>query len=76
MAQHTGKVGWYNNTKGFGFLTPTSGPNVFAHYSSIQSEGYKSLREGDPVTFDIVIGSSGRPQADNVQLVNTIGEAS
>ena len=69
MAQHSGTVAWFNNAKGFGFLKPTSGPDVFVHYSAILNEGYKSLREGEPVEFDIIMGSTGRPQADKVRLL-------
>ena len=66
MAQLTGEVKWFNNAKGFGFLGHGAGPDVFCHYSSIDSEGYKSLNAGDTVTFDIVQGEKG-PQADKVQ---------
>jgi CspA family cold shock protein len=67
MSQLTGTVRWFNNAKGYGFLGRNDGgPDVFVHYSAIQSNGYKTLREGDPVTFDIVQGDRGRPQADNV----------
>ena len=69
MAQHTGSVKWFNNAKGFGFLGHENGPDVFVHYSSIQREGYKSLKEGDPVQFEIIQGSTGRPQADQVTLL-------
>ena len=65
MAQHVGKVGWFNNAKGYGFLTREGGPDVFVHYSAIQVDGYKSLKEGDEVEFDIVTGQKG-PQADSV----------
>lgn len=68
MAQLTGKVAWFNNAKGFGFLQHEGGPDVFVHYSSIQLSGYKSLKEGDPVQFDIIQGDKG-PQADLVTLV-------
>lgn len=66
MAQYTGIVKWFNNAKGYGFLGRDDGPDVFVHYSSIQLEGYKSLKEGDPITFDIIKGEKG-PQADQVQ---------
>ncbi len=61
-----GKVKWFNNQKGFGFITPENGnSDVFVHYSAIQGEGYKSLNEGDSVTFDIISGPKGE-QAANV----------
>jgi CspA family cold shock protein len=69
MAQYTGTVRWFNNAKGYGFLGREGGPDVFVHYSSIQNDGYKSLRENDAVEFDIVQGEKG-PQADNVSLVD------
>lgn len=65
MSQYKGEVKWFNNAKGFGFLGRPDGADVFVHYSSIQLEGYKSLKEGDAVEFDIIQGSQG-PQADNV----------
>lgn len=65
MAQYKGTVKWFNNAKGFGFLGCEGGADVFVHYSSIQSEGYKSLKEGDEVEFDIIQGTKG-PQADHV----------
>jgi CspA family cold shock protein len=65
VAQYKGTVKWFNNAKGYGFLGRDSGPDVFVHYSSIQREGYKSLKEGDEVEFDIIQGSKG-PQADQV----------
>ncbi|MBS1814026.1 MAG: cold shock domain-containing protein [Acidobacteria bacterium] len=68
MAQYKGVVKWFNNAKGFGFLGRDSGPDVFVHYSAIQTEGYKSLKEGDAVEFDVIEGSKG-PQADQVVLL-------
>jgi CspA family cold shock protein len=65
MAQYEGTVKWFNNAKGFGFLGREGGNDVFVHYSSIQLDGYKSLKEGDMVTFDVVQGPKG-PQADQV----------
>ncbi len=65
MAQYAGTVKWFNNAKGYGFLGRDGGADVFVHYSSIQTEGYKSLKEGDPVEFDIIQGEKG-PQADQV----------
>ena len=60
-----GKVKWFNNAKGFGFIGREDGPDVFVHYSAIKSDGYKSLQEGDDVEFEIVQGQKG-PQAENV----------
>ncbi len=71
MAQYTGTVKWFNNAKGFGFLGREGGADVFVHYSSIQSDGYKSLKEGDEVEFDIIEGSKG-PQADHVVRVGGV----
>jgi len=67
MSQLTGTVRWFNNVKGYGFLGRNDGgPDVFVHYSAIQSTGYKTLREGEPVTFDIATGNDGRLQAQNI----------
>ena len=70
MAQYTGKVQWFNNAKGYGFLGYEGGADIFVHYSAIQGDGYKSLKEGDQVEFNVVSGSTGKPQADQVRLVN------
>ncbi len=65
MARIHGKVKWFNNVKGYGFIGRDDGPDVFVHYSALQQEGYKSLQEGDDVEFEIVEGKKG-PQAENV----------
>jgi len=65
MAQLQGTVKWFNNAKGYGFLGYEGGKDVFVHYSSIQVDGYKTLKEGDPVLFEIVQGTQGL-QADKV----------
>ena len=65
MAQYKGTVKWFNNAKGYGFLGREDGPDVFVHYSSIKLDGYKTLKEGDEVEFDVIQGAKG-PQADNV----------
>ena len=68
MAQYQGSVRWFNNAKGYGFLGRDGGPDVFCHYSAIRSDGYKSLKEGEVVEFDVVQGEKG-PQADQVVRV-------
>jgi len=61
-----GKVKWFNNTKGFGFIEQSGGKDLFVHHSAIQGEGFKSLAEGDLVSFDVVQEAKG-PAADNVR---------
>lgn len=61
-----GKVKWFNAEKGFGFIERESGDDVFVHFSAIQGEGFKSLDEGQSVTFEVEPGQRG-PQAKNVQ---------
>ena len=60
-----GTVKWFNNVKGYGFIGRADGPDVFVHYSGIVGDGYKTLQEGDQVTFEIIQGAKG-PQAANV----------
>lgn len=60
-----GKVKWFNNEKGFGFIEVEGGDDVFVHFTAIQGEGFKSLEEGQEVSFEIVEGNRG-PQASNV----------
>jgi CspA family cold shock protein len=60
-----GKVKWFNEQKGFGFIEQESGPDVFIHYSAIKAEGFKTLAEGQAVEFDVTQGPKG-PKAENV----------
>jgi cold shock protein len=63
----TGTVKWFRNEKGYGFITTDEGEDVFVHFSAIQMEGYKSLEEGQKVSFEVTQGPKG-PQANNVRL--------
>ncbi|MFZ5564870.1 MAG: cold-shock protein [Thermodesulfobacteriota bacterium] len=63
-----GIVKWFNDSKGFGFIEQENGPDVFVHHSAINASGFRTLNEGDRVTFDIVEGKKG-PAAANVSVV-------
>ena len=65
----TGSVKWFNDSKGYGFITPEEGSDLFVHYSSIQGDGFKTLQEGQAVEFDVGQGQKG-PQAENVKPVS------
>ena len=65
----TGRVKWFNNSKGYGFIGRDDGADVFVHYSAITGDGYRSLQEGDTVEFEIVQGQKG-PQASNVVKIS------
>ena len=66
----TGTVKWFNESKGYGFITPEEGEDVFVHYSAITGEGFKTLREGDEVEFNVVQGPKGL-QAEEVKNLSS-----
>jgi CspA family cold shock protein len=66
----SGKVKWFDNKKGFGFIIQESGQDVFVHHTAIQGTGFKTLNEGEAVSFDVVASDKG-PKAENVQRVQT-----
>lgn len=64
-ARTSGTVKWFNDAKGFGFITPDGGgEDLFAHYSAIKMDGFKTLKEGQKVTFEVMQGSKGKQAAD------------
>lgn len=68
MSTKTGTVKWFNESKGFGFIEQESGPDVFAHFSAIQGDGFKTLAEGQKVQFKITQGKKG-PQAEEIVAI-------
>jgi CspA family cold shock protein len=68
MSKVTGKVKWFNNAKGYGFIEHEGEQDIFVHYSSISGEGYKTLAQGEEVQFEVIDGPKG-PQAENVSKV-------
>ncbi len=64
-----GKVKWFDNKKGFGFISRDDGDDVFVHFSSIETDGFKTLNEGQAVSFEITDGDKG-PQASNVRMLD------
>ena len=64
-----GTVKWFNSDKGFGFITGDDGNDVFAHYSQINSSGFKTLEEGQKVSFEVAQGPKG-PQAENITVID------
>jgi len=66
----TGKVKWFNDTKGYGFIASDDGTDVFVHHGDIQGEGFKSLSEGEAVEFEVIEGEKG-PKAQNVRKVSS-----
>jgi CspA family cold shock protein len=76
MAKETGKVKWFNNSKGYGFIERESGSDVFVHHTAIVAEGYRTLSEGEMVTFEVTEGPKGL-QADKVErLGNAVTQPS
>ena len=70
MVMASGKVKWFNDVKGYGFIEAEDGVDVFVHYSAIQKEGYRTLSEGESVRFEMVEGPKGR-QATNVVPISS-----
>lgn len=68
MSVRTGKVKWFNEAKGFGFIQQDEGPDVFVHFRAINAQGFKTLTEGQRVQFTVTQGQKG-PQAENVTII-------
>lgn len=68
MSKITGTVKWFNETKGFGFIQQENGPDVFAHFSAIESDGFRTLLENQKVEFNVTEGQKG-PQAENIVVL-------
>ncbi|SGY91198.1 transcription antiterminator/RNA stability regulator CspE [Moritella viscosa] len=68
MSKITGTVKWFNETKGFGFIQQDNGPDVFAHFSAIESDGFRTLLENQKVEFNVTEGQKG-PQAENIVVL-------
>ena len=68
MATSTGMVKWFNEEKGFGFIEQSEGPDVFAHFSAIVGDGYRTLKEGQTVEFNVTQGQKGL-QAENIVVI-------
>ena len=66
--RQNGTLKWFNETKGYGFITPESGPDVFVHFRAIEGTGFKTLAEGQKVSFEVVQGQKGM-QAERVQVI-------
>ena len=68
ITMNKGTVKWFNNQKGYGFISDENGKDIFVHYSGLDMDGYKTLNEGQAVEFEVVDGAKG-PQATNVKMV-------
>ena len=68
MSKSRGTVKWFNESKGYGFIEQESGPDVFAHFRAINAEGFKTLKEGQKVEFNVTEGAKG-PQAEDITVV-------
>ncbi|MGI9280025.1 MAG: cold-shock protein [Endozoicomonas sp.] len=69
MSASTGTVKWFNESKGYGFISQDSGPDVFAHFRAIVGDGFKTLVEGQRVKFEVTQGAKG-PQAENIEVID------